>query len=361
VAYEIAAKLAPDDPRPREALARLHAEDPASWQQAALALRESWRLQPDDPGPLQSLLTLHLDGNRWDSALSVASVLTLRGIDDPRAADLMRRFQTRFLQRIGRRVDAAVLDKLRHPDEDGDLAQVLAHVFSVHQVPFTLGDLGVAESDRLADEAQPATFRRVLAYVAALLGVPAPPVYRRADFGAQAHVGAMAQPVLLVGPEALATERDLDKLALGFRLGRALSFLWPGRAMASALPPRQLKSLLLAAVTLASPGLAVEDADGQIAAQRALLAQTPALAQKLAPMVERLLKGSQATLSLTRYSRGLSRTADRVGLLLCNDLGTAARAVDEAGGPEAADELLDFALSTEYTEAKEALGLSIAV
>jgi hypothetical protein len=78
-------------------------------------------------------------------------------------------------------------------------------------------------------------------------------------------------------------------------------------------------------------------------------------------MCERIVAGSQATLSLTRYARGLARTADRVGLILCNDLSTAVRIVMASAAPGAENELIDFALSDEYAKARAALGLSICV
>lgn len=360
IAFEIAAKLAPDDPRPREALARLHAEDPASWQKAANALRESWQLAPDDARPGQSLLELHLDGQRWDAALSAATALVLRNVDDARARELLSRYRPRFLQRIGAALpfDANLLDKIRHPDEDPDLSRLFAHVFAAWQPPFQLGDLEVTAGDRIATVELPDPFRSVLLYLAQLYGVAVPAVYHRADFGEQTHVGALREPVLLAGPQALALA---DRLALGFRLGRALSFLWPGRASAGAVPSRELKSLVLAAMTLVTPGLKIDDGDGTVAKLRAHLLQSPTLARDVQPEVERLLGGKQSSLNLSRFVRGLSRTADRVGLLVCNDLITAVHAASQMSAPEAADDLLDFALSPEYLETKEALGLSIAV
>src|SRR5207248_11540117 len=102
-----------------------------------------------------------------------------------------------------------------------------------------------------------------------------PPVYRRNDFGLEAHVGAARPPILLAGPQALALA---DKPALAFRLGRAVTFLLPGRAVAGALPARQLKATLLATLTLAVPALRVEDPDGEIPPIRAQLTQAaPAL------------------------------------------------------------------------------------
>jgi DNA-binding response OmpR family regulator/tetratricopeptide (TPR) repeat protein len=357
VAYEIAAKLAPDDPRPRDALAKLHGEEPGDWQKTAQALRESWRIAPGDGQPGRALFKLHVEGERWDLALAAAGALAARGVEDAAATEFLKRFRTRFLQRAGAPLSSQLVDRLRHPDDDRVLSRLFAVVFAVHHPPFALADLGVSAVDGIAPETLPEPFAKVLAYLAELFGVSAPPVYRRADFGSDAHVGAMAEPVLLAGPQALALH---DRIGLAFRLGRALTYLWPGRALVGALPTRHLKTILLATVTLSSPGLKIDDADGQIAALRAQLAVAPGLARDVAPLVDRLLK-VQGALNLSRYTRGLARTAERVGLLVCNELQAAARITAETSVPGAVDDLLDFALSPEYHSAKEALGLSIAV
>jgi CheY-like chemotaxis protein/tetratricopeptide (TPR) repeat protein len=363
IAYEIAAKLAPDDPRPKEALARLYAEDPETWREAAQALRDSWRLSPDDAAPGRALYQLHLDGERWDAAYAVATALVVRGVADESAAELARRLHPRFLARARHSLDgngaAALAELVRHPDDDRDLTDLFARLFAVWQPPFGWELLGVTADDRIDAGLLPAPFARVLGYCAGELGVAAPAVYRRADFGDEAHVGAARPPILLAGPQSLALA---DTTALAFRLGRALTYLLPGRAVAGALPSRQLKQTVLAAMTLVQSSLRIDDPDGQIQAIRVALAgAAPQLARELAPICERIVAGSQATLNLARYARGLLRTADRVGLVLCNDLSTAVRIVMASAAPGADNELIDFALSDEYFAAREALGLSICV
>ncbi len=361
VAYEIAAKLAPDDPRPREALARLYAENPDNWQQAAQALRDSWRLSPDDPDPGRALFQLHVDGERWDAAYVVAAALAVRGAGNDASNELLRRLRPRFVARALVPLDGGptLFERLRHPDDDRDLSELFARVFTAWQPALGWDVLGVKPDDAVDASVLPAPFARVLAYCAQLIGVTLPPVYRRGDFGSEAHVGAARPPMLLAGPQALALG---DKAALAFRLGRALTFLLPGRAVAGALPSRQLKQTVLAAMTLATPSLRVDDPDGEIKAIRqSLSAASPSLPRELLPVCERVVAGAQATLNLGRYARGLVRTADRVGLVLCNDLSTAVRIVMAAGAPGAENDLIDFALSDEYLDAREALGLSVSV
>jgi hypothetical protein len=355
--------LAPDDPRPREALALLYAEDPTTWHQAAQALRDSWRLQPDDGDPGRALYKLHASGERWDAAYAVAAALAVRGVDDTDAAEFFRRHRPRFLARAHRPLEtpsvASLAERVRHPDDDRDLSDLFARLFAVWQPPVGWDVLGVGPDDRIDGAQLPAPFARVLAYCAGELGVDVPAVYRRADFGDEAHVGAARPPVLLAGAQSLALA---DTSALAFRLGRALTYLLPGRAVAGALPSRQLKHTVLAAMTLAQSSLRIDDPDGEIKTIRvAITAAAPTLGRELQPICERIVAGTQATLNLARYARGLARTADRVGLLLCNDLSTAVRIVMASAAPGAENELIDFSLSDEYLQAREALGLSICV
>jgi CheY-like chemotaxis protein/tetratricopeptide (TPR) repeat protein len=357
IAFEIVAKLAPDDPRPREALARLHAEDPASWAKAAQALRESWALAPEDPEPGRALFRLHLQGQRWDAAFVAAAVLACREAEDDGAADFYQRNRPRFLQRALKPIDGALFARVRHSDDDPLLEALFAKTFALLPSPVSLSHLALTAADEVPAGAREDSFERTLGYAASILGVEPPSIYHRADFGHDAHVGATRPPVLIAGSHAL---QLTDRVTLAFRLGRALTYLLPGRALIGAIPTRQLKATLLAAVTLVQPGAVSVDPE-VIALRAQLAAASPTLPRELGPLVEQLLKSAQGTLNLARYAAGLARTADRVGLVLSNDLQLASRIVAHDGAAGAADDLLDFALSEDYLVIREALGLTVAV
>jgi tetratricopeptide (TPR) repeat protein/DNA-binding response OmpR family regulator len=359
VAYERVARLAPDDPRPRRALAELLRSTPSSWQDVAQALRESWSLEPEDPTPGRALFVAHRDGERWDAALIAASALACRGAADEEAAVFLRQHRPRFLVRAQEVVTPAIIDTLRHLDDDGALEALFAEVFAVSAPEISLANLGVSVADAISPQALPEAFARTLAYVSHVLDVTAPMVFTRRDFGAEMHVGAARPPVLLVGPQALATA---DLLVLAFRLARALSYLWRGRALAGALPTAELKDHLGAALTLAQPGMRFDDPAGRVATLRARLSgRATSLARTLRPHVDALMAGQRQRIHLGRFVTGMARTADRMGLLVCNDLPTAARIVGEECALGAEDDLIDFALGDAYLRARAHLGLGIAV
>lgn len=359
VAYETVARLAPDDPRPRRAIASLLHREAGSTEELAIALREAWRLEPEDPTPGLDLFHAHVESERWDAALVVSMALACRGASDADAAQFLRSHRPRFLVRAQEPIGNSLFDSLRHPGDVVALGAVFAEVFAVSAPEISFAHLGVTHGEAVPSQELPEPFARALLYVAHELAVAPPEVYVRQDFGAEIHLGAARPPVLLVGPQALALT---DVLVLTFRLGRALSYARSGRALTAALPTRELKEHLGAALTLAQPGMRFDDPEGRIAQLRTRLSgRAVSLAHALRPLVDKLLSDTPERINLSRFVAAMARTADRIGLVLCNDLVTAARIVGEECAPGAEDELLDFALSDVYLDARRRLGLAVAV
>src|SRR4029078_947272 len=69
------------------------------------------------------------------------------------------------------------------------------------------------------------------------------PIYAKSELGFQIHVVACDPPVLAAGDEARTAPERAD---LVFRLARAMTFLWPGRAVGASRPGRVLKAVVMA-------------------------------------------------------------------------------------------------------------------
>ena len=190
-----------------------------------------------------------------------------------------------------------------------------------------------------------------------MLDLPSPAIYSRADYGLQVHVVAVEKPVLLAGPELISCE---SKVELAFRLGRAMSYLRPGRAVAAGSPTHVLKSAMMACYSIRSPDAAIADPDGLIAAfKSSLLGEDPDLRYEMGELVSHISQ-QHPSLNLSRWVRSLDRSADRVGLLLCGDLVRSIQYLADAA-PESRAPLLAFALSPEHMQLRRSLGLSIEV
>jgi CheY-like chemotaxis protein/tetratricopeptide (TPR) repeat protein len=356
LAYEVAARYAPDEPRLQEALVTITAGDPERWRDTARALRKRWRLAPSDPSELRQLYAMHAAANRRDAALLAAQALVSRDAADNGQQELYYRHRPRAAFLLNPPLERASWNRLAHPEDDpeiGALFALLAPVVS--QVwPVAVVDIGADPAARIDDP--PAGFRLILNHACGLLGLPVPELYLRDDFGPELHAAGTNPAILLVGRDALAAD---DPVSLTARTARAATYLLPGRATGGSQPTRTLKTYLLAAMTLAAPGLRVEDEDGAIAELRAALNREPEeLQRRVRELVERVTR-QKAVVNLSRWSRALARSADRFALLACADLVIAAQIAREAGSAGADLELIEFALSDEHLQLRQTLKLAL--
>jgi hypothetical protein len=122
-----------------------------------------------------------------------------------------------------------------------------------------------------------------------------------------------------------------------------------------------MKRVVLAAFADAAPQAAValigDDADS-LAARAAFDALDDDTRTKARAVVLRLVARSPS-FNLSKWARGLARTADRAGLLVSGDLPAARRFAAESGDRD--DDLVDFALSSAHLSLRAELGLSIDV
>ncbi len=360
VAYKAATALAPDDPAIQAALADLDTGSPDRFYERSEMLRGHWRRDAATPGPGVELLRAAQQAGRHDAAFMAASALVARGMATEEANELYRRYRPRFVLRAQQQLERSLWNRVRHPDDKPEVAELfdLIAPAAARAMPLELADLEIDESMDVDDAALPRAFVRMRAYVAHMLMVPPPRVFVRPDFGHQVHVGAIDPPVLLSGDGALAAP---ERSELSFRLGRAMTYLSPGRALGGSRPSRFLRSCVLAAFTSAMPTAKVEDPDGAIAEVRAHLEVLPSERKdRIYELVLRLTRESPE-LNLSRWARALARTADRVGLLLCGDLPAAVRFSSDSGTDTGTDDLIDFAISASHLSARSQLGLSIDV
>jgi CheY-like chemotaxis protein/tetratricopeptide (TPR) repeat protein len=360
IAYASAERLAPGDSNIQAAIADLDSGTADRFFERSEMLRSHWERDPSNSGPGLELMRAAAQAQRHDAAYMAASALVARDMATDEANTMYQRFRPRFVVRAQRQLEAELWNRVCHPDdlnEIGALMELIAPAIRA-ATPMDLADLEVDEAMEIPDEDLPPAFLKVRAYVAHVLGLHQPRVFVRPDFGRQVHVGAVDPPVLLAGDDALASP---ERSELTFRLGRAMTYLWPGRAIGGSRPSRLLKAATLAVFSEAVPGSSLPDTDSSIAEMRAALAQLDATSLDHAKRVVMHITGRSRSLNLSQWVRALARTADRVGLLLCGDLPSAARFAEDSGGLAATEELVDFSISSAHLTLRQQMGLSIDV
>jgi tetratricopeptide (TPR) repeat protein len=350
VAAANARRISPDDAELAPLLQRTAARSRRDTLEPA---RAGWRDPGDSRGGAVLVKSAESAGH-LDAAFLASATMVALGNADPHMAALYDRQRPRgavIARRELGRDDWAVL---RHKDDSVELGALVELVApAVHALaPMTLADTDLDAGTLVGDPDMPPAFARLRELCAGLLGVPVAPVYSRVELGTQVHVVAADPPVLIAGDEALTAPERPD---LMYRLVRAMTFLWPGRAVGGSRPGRVLRAIVLAVFREASgSAIGLEDPLASRAADVVSMLPAANRVQARAAALRLLSRGDGLNLSL--WARSLSRTADRAGLLLCGDVPAAFAGAKEIG--ELDRDLIDFAFSAAHVKLRAQLGLS---
>ena len=356
IAYDTAARLAPGHLESVRKSLELNAEDPTRWREIAHALASEWHLHPSDSKPALRLLALFQQQGHQEAVASTAAAMVLRDIADPSVRKLAEEGRPHALPKIPGPLPANLLERAGYRPEERDLEQLAALLVETSVLkPFSRDELGLVASDLpLPADTQPPAFRSILQYVSGLFQTDVPEaVISLPVLGGDARMADVRPPALLCGQLLLETE---DTVELGFRLSRAMALCAPGRRAGAARSGGQMRPYFIAALALANAAGPVKGA----AAMEASIAITALDSDAQARILEAVqaIKQKYDNLNLSVWGRGLSRVATRVALIVTGDLLRVGRAVVEEEGPAALDDLLAFALSVEYLDLRQDLGLT---
>jgi tetratricopeptide (TPR) repeat protein len=345
-----ARKIAPQDTDVRSLIARVDQSGTASSD----PIRAGWREALGDPRSGSELVQSTAASGHADAAFLAASTMVALGTADGGLADLYENHRVRGVNMPTKPLGRDQWALLRHKDDAVELGGLMELVApAVHALaPMTLADSELDPSMQLSDADVPATFARLRARVSELLGVEIAPVYPRVELGTQIHVIATHPPVLVAGDEALTAP---ERPELVFRLVRAMTFLWPGRAVGASRPGRVLRAVMMAILREASGSSAGAD-DPLARAASAAVAELPTEARIQARAAAMRLLSRGGGLNLSLWARSLSRTADRAGMLFSGDVPAAFTGAAEMG--ELDRDLQEFAFSAAHVKLRAQLGLS---
>jgi tetratricopeptide (TPR) repeat protein len=318
--------------------------------------RAGWHEALGDASTGAALVNSTAAAGHADAAFLAASTMVALGTADDAMGALYEQHRIRNVRLPAEPLDRDHWSQLRHKDDGIELGGLLELVApAVHALaPMTLADSDLDAGQLVAESELPQVFARIRKQLGDILGVgSSTPVYARTELGFQIHVVACDPPVLVAGDEALTAPERAD---LVFRLARAMTFLWPGRAVGASRPGRVLKAVVLSIVREAAGtelGLEEPLAKSADAAVAALPADVRAQARAAAL---RLLSRAGGGLNLSLWARSLSRTADRTGMLLCGDVPAAFTGAKEMGDLD--KDLVEFAYSSAHVALRRQLGMS---
>ncbi len=357
VAFESASRLAPADTRIHAALADLDTGSEGRFFETSETLRKRWAEDFAVPDPGLELVTAAQTAGYFDAAFVCAGVLVANSVADERAKALYQRHQPKFVIRAHKQFDEKLWSKLRYPSDQPIIGRLFALMTPaiIQAFPINAKDLGIDDDMGVADSDLPATVIRTRAYIAHMLGVAVPKLYVVPDFGAQIHVGALEQPVLLAGEDLLT---DPERFELCFRMTQAMTYLLPGRAVGGSRSGSFLRHAMEAAL-----GLSVSTNNEHQGPTGKILDALTQLPEDHRNQIVQIVNhlAQSGSVNLSQWALALAQTAARAGLLLCGDVPAALRFVSEHQNDASTNKLLQFAISSQHLMLRAQLGLSIDV
>ena len=374
VAREAATLLMPEDVAGHEALAELYlSAGPSRADKAAEELQILLYRAPDRLDLYRRLHALYRDTGQRDRSFCLARALVFLGQASPEQ-QLESEAREPGIGAPRRSVtDELWRQSIAHRREDAVLGAVFALLGGV-LVATTAGahgSLGVMVRGRAReDEAHPAA--RLLRYAAGILAIePVPELYLRARTqGIRVTIvvekGALA-PAVRVAESSLSRSSEVE---LAFALGKALADLRPERTLRFAMPSPAALEVALGAVLVATGVRAStrEPEVDKLASHLARAVSRPVLEQAAALLRKHPVVTGQMTVAaaVAAWAEATDHTANRAGLLVSDDLETAARWVAAERATLAAlpakdrlRELLVYASSEAYFVTRRHLGLDV--
>lgn len=365
----------PKDPVALQRLSALYGKRVETYPQAVEAHR---RLLALDPFRVESYHELHRMFERLrqhDRAFVAAEILVFLQAQTPEELVYYRENRA-FVAEMSER--ALTYEQhhqwVLHPDERGVIRPVMELLAP------ELGRAFVGSHDRLEGKREqklgpktPTPVRALVDELSALFEVSSYELWLGPADDTGLYVESERPPALVVGGRFSQRVPAKDQR---FLMGRAMERIKGGHLILDASTDRELEALLWAAARLSSPNRQVP------ADPAALEAATRKLVKNLSSRTRRALEEVGEHLSshpfdVARYRAAAVHTANRAGLVASNDIETAVRvavrgrpnvrtaftgaedAREALGSIPEARELLVFAMSEAYLEARQTLGFSV--
>lgn len=368
--YEEAMQLDPQNGERREMLAAIYTKEPKRFfREAVRSHRHYLGLDPYRVESLRALRKVYTSAKKPDESWCLCQALRCLKMADVDEEKFYKKYRLSRLPKVKQPAGEESWRQLVvHPSQDpivtGIFATLQPAVIATQSQK--LATFGVGKNDRIDTGSDALAMGRMLEHVSQTLGVALPEVYHCARDPGGLSFLFTAPPAIGIGQGAVAGG---PQQALAYVAARHMAYYRSGHYMRQLVPTGTgLRAWLLAAIRLVSPAFPVP-ANMQAQVKEHFDAVRQHL---LGPQVDGLrsltqkLLDAAPELDMKGWMASVDLSADRAGLVLCNDLKVAS-AVVEASPEESASvarrdrlrELLVFSTSESYFELRKRMGISL--
>ena len=370
-AFKMASRLDPNNHERHTILAELYMSIPEMWENAVEEHQFLIRENPYRVDSYKALRKIYSDSRQYDKAWCLCATLSFLKKADEEETQFFEQYRTKGMIRAQARLDnERWIKDLFHPDEDLYIGKIYETILpSVRRFKVQPHKaFGLRKKDKHDPMTSTIAFAKTFAYVAQVLALPfMPELYLRPDQAMGLQYATTEPPASVVGQLLLSgfTPQDLT-----FEIGRHLSY-YRGEHYIRWIEPTTagMRLLLLAGIKSVNPGFQTPpDPSGVLDQTVATLnnSLTPTAREQLTALVRKFIQGSEGHVDVKRWINAVEMTACRAGFLLCNDIQSAARMINNQAttvgdipAKEKIKELVLFSVSEQYFRLRQALGVTI--
>ena len=367
-AYKIALSKRPDDAATLQIMAELYELE----DRVDKAIAQHYRLIEINPGNVESyqnLRRLFMDAARYDEAWCVCQVLAFMGKANADERAFFEKYRSRTLTQARSPLDNQHWALVYHPEKSALLDQLFKNLYKFVLPEWAStrhADVGVHKRKDIINPEDQIPFNNVLNYAAQITRLRRHDTFKAPQGQTGVRVAALNPPALLVGADML-SGRNMQQLA--FVSAKQL-FLSNGYFLATLDDSYEhrkyrLVTLVYSLMKTVNPSAEVPNADQGLIDQ--VLSRIPAPdMNEMTKLIQKMSANPGQHLNVSKWLEMVEHSSNRLGLLLCNDVGSAIEAIkneqrqfSKAPTQERIRELILFALSENYFQLRKALGLAI--
>lgn len=364
-AYDQAAARLPDNVHLHAAVANLAEVDEDHYDKAVEHLREMMRLSQDDAGLLERLGKVYMRMKKLDRALCVYRVLDHAGYPlDENAKGFVDRFDTAMFRPVDQVLNPSVMKRYVYSDS---LDPQLNRLFSALKVGLdewvgeSTSKYGLKRRDRVEID-EPLAFNNIYRSIGKSLGWnELPQLWHKPD--QEGLINAALVPEGLIAGDALLGSGREEYMA--FIIAKQLFLFLRPFYLAAIRPPTDLHVFFILSAAHIRPDLEIEMTKDRESAMKSIRKK---IKGKDFEMLKKAIDSlSQREVDLNRWVEAVEDTANRVGFLFSDDLNASKEylaAEPKTIGSRSVDErmsaLLSYAVSEQFMDLREQLGVAIA-
>ena len=367
-AYKIALTKKPDDAGIHQIMAQLYEME----DRVDKAIAQHYKLIELDPRQTESyqnLRRLFMEAGKYDEAWCVCQVLTYLGAANQDERVFFEKYRSRTLTQARRPLDKQHWALINHPEK----SVLLDHLFQ-RLYPFLLPlmttqlkDLRLNKRKHLIEANEQTPFNNVLTYTAQITRLNRLDVYRDPEGRAGIRSAPLNPPAMIVGSD-ITSGPKLQELA--FICSKQLYLMGQHHFLATIdenyeARKTRLLSSIYALMKLVNPQTQVQ-ADPALLEELARMGIPQTELTEMTKLIQKMSQNPQQHLNVSKWLEMTEHSANRLGVLLANDISAAIQVVKNEQGqfskaptPERVREIVLFGLSPAYFELRKALGLAI--